>query len=937
MSAGSRGMTGGGAGFADRWRVTVVVAVLSLTGVVCACYFSWRDQVQEHRHEFQDRIDGFASAIAERLDHYETAMEMARGLFAASQDVTRDEWRAYTTSDGFYRQVPGAYGFAYIQRVEAERLEEFVEATRAGGAPGFEVFDTDLYEPADYDDYCVVKYHEPVERNAEAIGLNVASVPASSDTMWRSVDLDRVAFSRSFKLRQTGSAQVGVVLYLPIFPGGADVSTAQARRGSVSGWIGMPMGMSDFMTGGWASRWHDIDVVLCEDSGSDSDCALFVSQAMAQTPGAVLGVPSRSGYRSLISVGEWAWVLHGRDPDPSVALTSPAVVRVGAVGSVIGLLLVLLTGSLTWTRDRAQRLAEDLTVCLRQSEQRYALAIHGSHDGLWDWDLTTGKVYYAPRWKELLGLAEDEVGDQPEAWFGRIVSSGLAEFHLCLTRHIEGENERFDIEIEMNHTDGTTRWMLCRGAAVRGEDGKAVRLTGSLADITDLKHAQDELLKMAHHDRLTGLANRALFTDRLSHAIARAKRNPEYRFAVLFLDFDRFKVINDSMGHGVGDRLLVGMAERILGVVREVDMVARFGGDEFVVLLDGVQSVSNAEELSGRLLAALAKPFTIDACEIVSTASIGVVGSEFGYENAEDVIRDADSAMYQAKAEGKARYCLFDAQMYTHAVRRLKLEQDLRHCDFQEQFKVYYQPIINLESGEMSGFEALLRWDHPEYGRVEPDEFIGIAEETGTIVELGEWVLVEACTQLARWRVRFDEASDMSINVNLSKRQIMHADLLNVISGTLERTGIPASALKLEITETTVMENSQSIITVMKQIRELGVHLAMDDFGTGHSSLSCLHQFPIDQLKIDHGFIKNMQEHREFAAVMDAIVTLAHCLHLDVVAEGIENNDQLVQLQAMDCRFGQGFLFARPMPSKEATDYLADYLADHRPGASNAA
>jgi EAL domain-containing protein (putative c-di-GMP-specific phosphodiesterase class I) len=257
-------------------------------------------------------------------------------------------------------------------------------------------------------------------------------------------------------------------------------------------------------------------------------------------------------------------------------------------------------------------------------------------------------------------------------------------------------------------------------------------------------------------------------------------------------------------------------------------------------------------------------------------------------------------------------------------VRRLKLEQDLRSCDFGKQFLVYYQPLVSLDSGDIAGFEALVRWNHPEYGLVSPDEFIGIAEESGVIVELGEWVLAESCKQLADWRAEYTEASNISINVNVSKRQLLHADLIPSIEKVLEETGLPAHVLKLEVTESTVMENHRSNVTVMKRIRDLGVRLAMDDFGTGHSSLSCLHQFPIDQLKIDRSFIVNMQEHREFAAVMDAIVTLAHFLHLDVVAEGIENADQLALLQAMDCKFGQGYFFAKPMTAQDATEFLSN-------------
>jgi diguanylate cyclase (GGDEF)-like protein/PAS domain S-box-containing protein len=916
-----------------RWRVALMVAVLAISTVFLACYSAWLGQVNEHRRQFQGRIDTIASSISEQLKHCEIAMEMARGLFLSSDEVTKEEWRMFSTSERFFEQIPGTYGFAYIERVPADGLGAYVASIREQYDPGFDVFDTNLYEPAPYVDYSVIKYHEPIERNASAIGLNVASIPASADAMRRSVLHDQMAVSRKFSLHQTGPSQIGIVLYLPLFETGADTSTPEARSRSVSGWVAMPIIVADFLANSWAFRWSDMDCVLLEDADRGSGGLLFSSPNVAESPELVLQATGETRYQSVVPIGEWDWVLHARDTRPSVPVFCTPVLRVGALGGLIGLLLVLLTWSLARTRDRANELAEVLTGSLKESEQRYALAVHGSNEGLWDWDLTTDKVYYAPRWKELMGLSEDEVGDRPDEWISRITSGCLARFHASLTEHINGETERFDIELEVQHADGATRWMLCRAAAVRGEDRNAIRIAGSLADITDLKYAQNELHSMAHHDQLTGLANRALFTDRLNHAIARAKRNPDYQYAVLFLDFDRFKVINDSLGHSMGDRLLAGMADRILAGVGKADTVARFGGDEFVILMAGVRGVADAQELSTRLLGALSEPFDFDACEVVSTASIGVVEGAGNYRNADEVIRDADTAMYQAKAGGRARYCLFDSQMHSQAVRRMKLEQDLRQSNFDEQFRAYYQPIIDLESGETAGFEALLRWEHPEHGQIQPGEFIEIAEESGLIVELGEWVLVEACKQMVSWRSQFSDALDMSINVNLSRRQLLHADLLKTIQNALDKTGLPASALKLEVTEGTVMDSQCSIVSMMEQIRDLGVRLAMDDFGTGHSSLSCLHQFPIDQLKIDRGFIVNMQEHREFAAVMDAIITLAHFLHLEVVAEGIENADQLAQLQAMDCKFGQGFYFAKPMPPQAATDYLAGY----RPSATEAA
>ncbi len=914
--------------FMVRWRVALLVALLSLGATLFVSYLTWRNQVDGHHRQVQERVTQLTIDISERLKDYEIALEMARGLFMASDEVTADEWRNFSTSERFFKNIPGTHGFAYVDHVKAEELDDYVRVIRTQYDPDFGVFDTTLYEPISYDDYCVIRYNEPMSRNANTIGLNVASIPASHETMRRSVLYDRVTFSEGFSLHQTGAAKVGVVLYLPLFQHNADTRTVESRLESVSGWVAMSVEMSAFMAGIWPEDWEGVSGVLVQRTSESVDRLLYRHPTQDQSTGGTKDTRGGAVYQASMPVEDWQWVLLVHEAHPNTQIAWSHVFLVGGVSSVISLLLVLLVWSLTRTRDRAYKLADELTLSLRESEQRYALAVHGSNDGLWDWDLATGRVYYAPRWKELLGVPEEEDIYTPEAWFTRISSGCLARFHAKLTDHIHGKSERFDLELEMHHADGSTRWMLCRAAAVRDQHGKAVRISGSLADISDLKQAQDELRALAQHDQLTGLANRTLFTDRLNHAIARAKRNSSYQYAVLFLDFDGFKVINDSLGHSLGDKLLSEMAERIRTCVREVDTVARFGGDEFVVLMDGIHSADDVQILSQRLLDRLAVPFKCETSEVISTVSIGVVVGTENYENADEVIRDADAAMYQAKAGGRAQYCLFDLKMHTQAVRRMRLEQDLRQCSFDEQFRVYYQPIVNLESGTTAGFEALLRWDHPEHGRIEPEEFIGIAEESGLIVSLGEWVLRESCKQMAAWRARFNDVLKMSINVNLSRRQMLSAEIFDVIDRVLEETGLPAQVLKLEVTESAVMDNPQSIVSVMQRIHELGVRLAMDDFGTGHSSLSCLHQFPIDQLKIDRSFIENMQEHREFAAVMDAIVSLAHFLHLEVVAEGIENAEQLSQLQAMDCQYAQGFFFAKPMAASAVTDYLTGFKED---------
>lgn len=568
---------------------------------------------------------------------------------------------------------------------------------------------------------------------------------------------------------------------------------------------------------------------------------------------------------------------------------------------------------------------------LRESEARYALAVEGSRDGLWDWDLVANEIYFAPRWCELLGLEFGAVGNSPEEWFSRIAPDELAAFRTRLAKHIEGESECLDIPIDMLHADGSTRSMLCRASAIRDHDGRAIRVAGSLADITDLRRAQEELRSMALHDRLTGLPNRQLFTDRLRQAVSRARAEKDYRFAVLFFDFDRFKIVNDSLGHKVGDRLLLSIAARFRTEIRDRDVAARFGGDEFVLLLDGIEGVEEAEQACERLLEVFAQPHDLEGHQVVSTASIGLFCIKVGSRSAEDVIRDADAAMYRAKALGKARYHAFDEAMHAEVLDRLTLEQELRQAVLRHEFQIEYQPIVDNHSGKTAGFEALVRWQHPERGRIRPDHFLPIAEETGLIVEIGDWIMRTCCEQLAAWREAGLVEDDLFVNVNLSRRQLVHPGLLDQLTEALAATGLEPRMIKLEITETVVMDDRHDMVPTMQAIRDLGFPLAMDDFGTGYSSLSCLHAFPIDVLKIDRSFTTNMETQREFAAVMHAIVTLAHHLKLSVVVEGVETTAQLAQLQTMDCEYAQGYLFSKPLPAAEATALLEKQWAEDHP------
>ncbi len=449
--------------------------------------------------------------------------------------------------------------------------------------------------------------------------------------------------------------------------------------------------------------------------------------------------------------------------------------------------------------------------------------------------------------------------------------------------------------------------------------------------MSELEHLVEkrtsELKEAAFVDRLTGLPNRALLNDRLSQLFQNSLRDNSRKFAVLFLDFDRFKVVNDSLGHEIGDLLLIAIATRLQQETRRTDMIAslattaRLGGDEFIVVLDQLRDYHDAVRVTERLLAALAVPYTIKGHVIHSTASIGVTTNAVHYTSPDEMIRDADTAMYRAKAAGKACYMVFDRQMHQDAVARLTLENDLRQAIKDQEFILHYQPIINLATGATVGFEALVRWRHPQRGLVSPVEFIPLAEEIGVIVPLGYWVLSEACRQLAEWRSRSPEFQDINMSVNLSRKQLAAPDLVNSIQRVIDESGI-YPALKLEITESAIMNDPEASVRVMDQIRAMGIELHMDDFGTGYSSLSCLHRFPIGGLKIDRSFVSHMGDRQDYALVLEAIISLAQKLKLRIVAEGVETADQMAMLRSMGCDLAQGYFFAKPLEPARAEAFV---------------
>lgn len=563
---------------------------------------------------------------------------------------------------------------------------------------------------------------------------------------------------------------------------------------------------------------------------------------------------------------------------------------------------------------------------LRESEERYALAVQGANDGLWDWNLRTHQIYFSPRWKSMLGYEESEIGHDPEAWLSRVHPDDRSTLQQRMNSHLAGETCHFESEYRLLHRDGSYRWFLSRGLAVRDAEGNVSRMAGSQTDITERKRVEEQLLHDALHDGLTNLPNRALFMNRLKHAVESAQRRKDYLFAVLFLDLDRFKVINDSLGHIVGDQLLSLIAQRLQTSVRTIDTVARLSGDEFAILLEDVTGVNDVTYVAERIQAALAQPFALEGHEVFATVSIGIALSDVSHHSAEDLLRDADTAMYRAKALGRSRYELFNPGMHTRVVALLHLENDLRRAVERQEFLLHYQPIISLANQRLIGFEALIRWQHPQRGLVPPAEFIPVAEETGLIIPIGQWVLQEACRQTQIWQTQYPRNPLLMISVNLSGRQFSEPNLIGQIEQVLQETHLPAHCLKLEITESVIMENAESARTMLLQLKALGVNLSIDDFGTGYSSLNYLHRFPLDTLKIDRSFISQIDSDGEQLEIVHTIVTLAWNLGMDVIAEGVETAKQLAQLKALKCEYGQGFFFSKPMDTTAATALLAQEM-----------
>jgi diguanylate cyclase (GGDEF)-like protein/PAS domain S-box-containing protein len=593
-------------------------------------------------------------------------------------------------------------------------------------------------------------------------------------------------------------------------------------------------------------------------------------------------------------------------------------------GTPIEIELVTFRAQFAWRQARvliardvsSRRKLEDV---LWKGVERFGLVSKATNDAFLEWDLATDQVWRNDSYQRLFGYRSDELKPKMESWFEHIHADDRLRVQQRLLGVINSSQNLWNDEFRLMRHDQTIAHVHARGFVNRDDAGSALKMLGVLQDITARKESEERTRFLADHDELTGLPNRSLFKQSLAQAVQRAERGGKF-LSVLFLDLDRFKNINDSLGHETGDQVLRAVAERLTGSVRQVDVVARFGGDEFAVLVEGLTAEDQAGAVARKIIDALAKPLVLAGRQYRPGASIGISTYPSDGRDVLSLQKNADIAMYRAKEEGRGTFQFYSEQLNTHSIQRLEFESNLNGALNNKEFVLYYQPKIDLASGRIAGVEALIRWVSPQFGFVPPADFIAIAEESGLIVPMGRWVVQTACVQNRAWQK--GGLPPLRIAVNMSARQMADKGLVEFIVDTMTHTGLTAESLELEITESAVMSNQDHAEKVLNQLKALGFHLTMDDFGTGYSSLAYLKRFPFDSVKIDQSFVRGIPASKDDCAIVEAIIAMAHSLELKVVAEGVETQEQSEFLRELGCDQIQGYLFSKPIPSAEIVGLL---------------
>lgn len=868
-----------------------------LTGLLLTAllwHFAVQAEYRNQHHQLRYDASQAVNIIEQRFAQYDTLVRSGQALFAGSERVEPEEWQAFTRSLDLESGYPGLTVLAFFRYLPSEQARErYLAEQSATGRP------VSIFPPGRRDFYCVMSLYGPELNDAREIGFDACSAPAPREAFLMARTSGRVTLSAPlFLIENQDRKSRGYALVAPVY------AEAEGRQ-TVYGWVGAPLPAEGVFSG----------VV---DSGSGISFEVLDGTQSVYRQSAGSAAPTESLGQGMLTVEEVVrpggrrWLLRFDRRFSIGAL--PWLVMVSGV--VISVLLFLLLAAWSRTREEALKLAEEMTAALQESEQLLSSITNNISEGIYRGEPGRGLVYVNPALAEMFGYSSPEAMLEASGHSFYAEPGKREELRALLERDGQYRNQ----EVEYRRRDGSRFIGINNAVAIRDESGAIIHYDGAIYDITERKLAEERVYYLAHYDPLTGLPNRSLLRERMESAMLRA-RQLGTRLGLLFIDLDHFKNINDSLGHSAGDLLLCEVADRLSDGLRASDMVSRQGGDEFILLVDNLRRTEDLAAIADKLIERISQPFDIEGHHLLLTPSIGITVYPDDGASIEELIRNADAAMYHAKENGRNNYQFFRREMSAGALARLSLESAMRKGLERGEFELHYQPQVSLSDGRISGVEALLRWRHPERGLLPPGEFIHIAEQSGFIVELGDWVIDEACRQAAAWDRQGHEPLRMAVNI--SGMQFRRGHLGQVVAEALEASGLPADRLELELTESVLMRYSQTTRSLLNQLHHLGVRLAVDDFGTGYSSLSYLKRFRVDRLKIDQSFIGELDVHPDDEAIARAVIQMARALRLEVVAEGVERETQLAFLRAEGCDAVQGYLFSRALPAGELARLLA--------------
>lgn len=881
--------------------VVVLIAGLGLTYVTYRITFNIESAA--HHARFRRYAEEVGNAISARFAQYLAVLDGGAGLFAGSDLVTRSDWREFAKTIALKDNYPGIYSLQYIQQVSPAQLADFIASQRNQGEPDFR-----LRPEGQRQLYCPIVYSEPAATAAFVRGLDPCHGDVARGILMKARDSGRDTVSLPMDLTyMDGSLHRGVVAVRALYKRNSRNSTVAERRRAIYGWVAETLPMDevvhDIMPAGSA-----IDLKIRDTAVTGPDDLIYErSPAQSFSPSQFSGLLNiRTGYSIFLPLGGRKWELYFQET--TGVLWIPLIMALAGVLITVPLSLLIL--NLGLTRSRAIRIAETMTTALRESEQLLSSMTNNISDGIYRGAPGQGLVYVNPALAKMFGFKSAEEMKLAPGPIHYVRPERRDQLRRLLDRHGAYKNE----EVEYRRRDGSIFYAINSAVAIRGPDQNILYFDGVISDITDRKQAEQQVYRLAHYDTLTGLANRTLLRDRLEQALTDAQRRGE-RIAVMFLDLDHFKNVNDSLGHEIGDRLLQAVSERLLECLRGNDSVSRQGGDEFILILRQIADSESAARVAEKLLDRVSGLYQIGPHELHITPSIGISLFPDDGSDYDILVRNADTAMYHAKELGRCNYQFFTSQMTKRAHERLSIENELRRALEHDEFALHYQPQVDLKTGRIIGVEALLRWFSREHGTVSPATFIPIAEQSGLIVPLGEWVLRTACNQNRLWQQA--GLGPITTAVNLSAIQFRRRDVDRTIFEALTGAGIDPALLELEITESTLMQETREIAETMRRLKDVGVRLAIDDFGTGYSSLAYLKRFPIDRIKVDQSFVRDITTDPDDAAITNAIINLGHSLKVEVVAEGVETSEQVLFLRKRGCDSMQGYYFSKPLPAEE--------------------